>query len=86
VKWLLREKGNLSARLTISGRAGHAAFAGADKASAVLEMSHQILAIEALNDPAKGISANVGMVTGGIGPNTVAEHAEARLDFRFQPA
>lgn len=76
-------KGNLSARLTIRGRAGHAAFAGADKASAVTEMAHKILAIEALNDPAAGLSANVGTVTGGIGPNTVAAQAQARLDFRF---
>jgi len=76
-------KGNLSARLTVNGRAGHAAFAGADKASAILEMAHKTLAIEALNDPQKGIAANVGTVTGGIGPNTVAEHAEALLDFRF---
>ncbi len=77
-------KGNLSARLTVKGRAGHAAFAGADKASAILEMAHKTLAIEALNDPDRGISANVGTVTAGIGPNTVAEHAEARLDFRFK--
>ena len=76
-------KGNLSSRLTVNGRAGHAAFAGADKASAILEMAHKTLAIEALNDPAKGISANVGTVAGGIGPNTVPEHAVARLDFRF---
>jgi glutamate carboxypeptidase len=76
-------KGNLSARLTVAGRAGHAAFAGADKSSAILEMAHKTLAIEALNDPDRGISANVGTVAGGIGPNTVAAHAEARLDLRF---
>jgi glutamate carboxypeptidase len=76
-------KGNLSARLTVAGRAGHAAFAGPDKTSAVVEMAHKILAIEALNDPAAGILANVGTVSGGIGPNTVAERAEALLDFRF---
>jgi glutamate carboxypeptidase len=76
-------KGNLSAWLTVTGRAEHAAFAGVGKASAILEMAHKTLAIEALNDPRKGISANVGTVAGGIGPNTVAEHAEARLDFRF---
>ena len=76
-------KGNLSARLVVKGRAGHAAFAGADKTSAIVEMAHKILAIEALNDPGMGLSANVGQVSGGIGPNTVAEHAEARLDFRF---
>jgi glutamate carboxypeptidase len=76
-------KGNLSARLDITGRAGHAAFAGADKTSAIVEMAHKILAIEALNDPTQGLSANVGTVAGGIGPNTVPGHAEARLDFRF---
>ncbi|HSO20348.1 MAG TPA: M20/M25/M40 family metallo-hydrolase, partial [Desulfosarcina sp.] len=61
-------KGNLSARLTVNGRAGHAAFAGRDKASAILEMAHKIVAIEALNDPSAGISANAGTVSGGIGP------------------
>jgi glutamate carboxypeptidase len=76
-------KGNLSARLTVNGRAGHAAFAGADKSSAILEMAHKTVAIEALNEPDKGISANVGTVVGGLGPNTVAAHAEARLDLRF---
>jgi len=76
-------KGNLSARLTVNGRSGHAAIAGADKASAIVEMAHKTLAIEALNQPENGILANVGTVTGGIGPNTVAAHAEARLDFRF---
>lgn len=76
-------KGNLSARLTVAGRSGHAAFAGPDKASAIVEMAHKVLAIENLNDPAAGILANVGTVSGGIGPNTVAERAEALLDFRF---
>ena len=76
-------KGNLRARLTIKGKAGHAAFAGTDKASAVLELAHKTLAIEAMNAPDKGVSANVGTITGGIGPNTVADHAEANLDFRF---
>ena len=80
---VIARKGNLSARLTIIGQSGHAAFAGDDKASAILELAHKTLAIEALNDPDRGISANVGTVAGGIGPNTVADHAEARLDFRF---
>ncbi|WDP93060.1 MAG: M20 family metallopeptidase [Desulfobacter sp.] len=76
-------KGNLSAELTLTGKAGHAAFAGADKASAILEFAHKAIAIEAMNRPEKGISANVGTISGGIGPNTVPDHATARLDFRF---
>ena len=76
-------KGNLSIKLTVRGRAGHAAFAGPDKASAVLELARKTIEFESLNDPKKGISANVGIVTGGIGANTVAENAVARIDFRF---
>ncbi len=76
-------KGNFSARVSIFGKAGHAAFAGKDKASAILEMAHKTLAIEGLNAPKKGISANVGTIQGGIGPNTVADCANAAMDFRF---
>lgn len=76
-------KGNRSFRLTYTGRAGHAAAAGADKASAVLALARHTIALEALNDPDAGISVNVGKITGGIGPNTVAERAEARVDLRF---
>jgi glutamate carboxypeptidase len=76
-------KGNLSLKLSIKGKAGHAAFAGKEKASAVLELAHKIIAFESLNDLDRGISVNVGKVSGGIGPNTVADHAMARIDFRF---
>jgi glutamate carboxypeptidase len=76
-------KGNLSLKLSIKGKAGHAAFAGKEKASAVLELAHKIIAFESLNDPDRGITVNVGKVNGGIGPNTVADHALARIDFRF---
>ena len=76
-------KGNISLELSVQGQAGHAAFAGKDKGSAILELAHKTLAIEALNDPDCGISANVGTVRGGIGPNTVPEHASAKIDFRF---
>jgi len=76
-------KGNVSAELKITGEAGHAAFAGINKASAILELAHKTIAIEALNAPEQGISANVGTVEGGIGPNTIPQHASARIDFRF---
>ena len=76
-------KGNLSLELKVKGRAGHAAFAGKDKASAIVELAHKIIEFESLNDPDRGISVNVGRVDGGIGPNTVPEHASARIDFRF---
>jgi glutamate carboxypeptidase len=76
-------KGNLSITLTVKGQAGHAAFAGPDKGSAILELARKTIAFESLNEPEKGLSANVGIVEGGIGSNTVAETAVAKVDFRF---
>ena len=76
-------KGNLSLKLNIFGKAGHAAFAGQDKASAILELAYKTIDFESLNDFEKGITVNVGKVKGGVGPNTVPEHATARIDFRF---
>jgi glutamate carboxypeptidase len=76
-------KGSLSFLLTVTGRAGHAAFAGKEKASAILELAHKTIALENLNDVGNGLSVNVGKITGGIGANTVAENARARVDCRF---
>jgi len=76
-------KGNMTVCLGVEGEAGHAAFAGLKKASAILELAHKTIAIEKLNDPQRGISANVGTIEGGIGSNTIAQHAKAFIDFRY---
>ena len=76
-------KGNRSFQLVCTGSASHAAAAGTEKASAIEALAHHILSFEALNDPHRGITVNVGRITGGIGPNTVAEIADARIDMRF---
>ena len=76
-------KGNLSIEIQITGEAGHAAFAPANKRSAILEMAHKIIELEALNSPDRGITVNVGKVDGGIGPNTVPELSTALIDFRY---
>ena len=76
-------KGSLRMQMTIAGKAGHAAFAGENKVSAILELAHKIIDIEAMNYPEHGMSANVGTVSGGIGTNTVPDKAVADLDFRF---
>ncbi len=76
-------RGKRGYHLEVHGRAGHAAFAGKNKASAIIEIARKILAMEALNDPESGLVVNVGTVQGGIGPNTVAEHAAAEIDTRY---
>jgi glutamate carboxypeptidase len=75
-------KGKSGYKLIISGQSGHAAQAGSDKPSAILELAHKIIELEALNDPPR-ISLNVGTVKGGIGPNTVPGQAEALIDIRY---
>ena len=76
-------KGRIGIKLETRGRAGHAAFAGKDKASAILELAHKIIELERLNNPASGMTVNVGRVNGGTGPNSVAESAWALVDVRF---
>jgi glutamate carboxypeptidase len=74
-------KGKLGFRLDATGCAGHAGNALESKASAVLELAYKTISLEALNDP-PAMTVNVGRVEGGIGPNTVSEHATALVDAR----
>ncbi len=76
-------KGKAGYLLSVKGRAGHAAFAGADKASAILELAYKVIALEQLNDARRKIVVNVGVIKGGIGANTVADSAVAEIDMRF---
>jgi glutamate carboxypeptidase len=52
--------------------------------SATEAMAHRIIRLHALNDPARSVNVNVGMVRGGISPNTVAGTVEASVSFRFE--
>lgn len=68
---------------------GTAAHAGLDPergVSAVLEISHQIQHLFELNDPARGVTVNVGRVDGGLRPNVVAPEARAEIDARVPTA
>ena len=76
-------KGQVCYLLAVKGQAGHAAFAGPEKASAILELAHKIITLERLNDSERKIVVNVGVIRGGIGPNTVADSAVAEIDTRF---
>jgi glutamate carboxypeptidase len=68
--------------LTVTGRASHAGTARAEGVSAIEELAHQILALNALTDDDAGTSVNVGVVSGGTSENVVAAQAEARIDVR----
>jgi glutamate carboxypeptidase len=76
-------KGRVGLKIEVRGQAGHAAFAGNGKASAILELAHKIIELEKLNSCIPGLTVNVGQIHGGIGPNSVAESAWAMVDVRF---
>jgi glutamate carboxypeptidase len=69
-------------RLTVTGRPAHAGTHRYEGVSAVEELAHQVLALHGLNDDARGVSVNVGVVRGGTAENVVAAKAEADIDVR----
>ncbi len=68
--------------ITVHGKAAHAGLDPDGGASAILELSHVIQKLFAMNDAGKGVSINVGTVDGGIQPNVIAPHSSAVVDVR----
>lgn len=68
--------------LTIGGRAAHAGLEPEAGVSAILELSHQVQRLFALNDRGRGVTVNVGTIDGGRRPNVVAPVARAIVDVR----
>jgi glutamate carboxypeptidase len=68
--------------LTITGRAAHAGTSPEEGASAILELSHQIQRLFALNDAERGITVNVGTIAGGTKSNVIAAEVRACIDVR----
>ena len=68
--------------LTVHGVAAHAGLDPGKGASAIHELAAQIALIERFQDLPRGISVNVGIVSGGSRPNVVAGEARATIDVR----
>jgi glutamate carboxypeptidase len=68
--------------VTVYGKAAHAGLDPEGGASAILELSHVIQKLFALNDPDTGVTVNVGTIDGGIQPNVVAPHSTCVIDVR----
>ena len=76
-------KGGANFTIDVTGRAAHAGMNHADGASAIETLARKIQALHALTDYDAGITANVGLVSGGMSSNTVAPSAQGKLDVRF---
>jgi glutamate carboxypeptidase len=76
-------KGGTFMRLAITGKAAHSGANFKDGISAIEELARKITALHALTDLSKGITVNVGTVTGGQTVNTVAPSAGCEVDLRY---
>lgn len=66
----------------VIGRAAHAGLDPGKGVSAILELTHVVQALFAMNDAEQGITVNVGTIDGGLRPNVVAPEARAEADVR----
>lgn len=68
--------------LAVTGAAAHSGGNFEDGASAVVELAHQVLAIDAMVDLERGITTNVAPISGGTRPNVIAQEAACEIDLR----
>lgn len=78
----LGRKGGGKYTLSITGQASHAGVAPENGISAILELGHKIVKLHELNE-IEDVNVNVGVISGGTSPNTIAPNAEAEIDLRF---
>jgi len=65
-----------------TGVPAHSGSRHRDGHSAIDEMARQVLAIAAMTDYSRGITTNVGKISGGTAPNVVAEQCRVSIDLR----
>lgn len=76
-------KGGVFFEMEVFGKAAHSGANFQDGASAIAEMGHKILALHELTDMDRGVTVNVGLVSGGQSVNTVAPYAKCGIDLRI---
>ena len=75
-------KGVLHVDITVHGQPAHAGSRHQDGRSAVRELAHQIIMLEDLTDYERGVTANVGLMSGGSFINVVPARSEAKVCIR----
>lgn len=69
-------------QMVVHGVSAHAGIDPGKGASAIHELARQIVALVALQDAARGVTLNVGVIEGGTRTNVVAAEARADIDVR----
>lgn len=70
--------------ITVRGKSAHSGMDHGQGVNAIVGLSHLIIALAALTDPAKGTTVNVGVVKGGTKRNVVPDEARCEVDVRVQ--
>lgn len=65
------------------GRAAHAGLDPRKGVNAIVELSHQVARLAAMNDYERGVTISVGLMNGGTALNVVPAEATAKADVRF---
>lgn len=81
---ITRRKGVGSMTVVAHGKAAHAGNNHKDGVNALWAIAKFIDGAQHLTDYARGVTVNVGQLTGGTSKNTVPERAECALDLRYQ--
>jgi glutamate carboxypeptidase len=68
--------------ITVAGKAAHAGLDPKGGVSAILEMSHLVQALHAMTDLDRGLTVNVGVISGGTRSNVIAAEAVCEVDVR----
>ncbi len=68
--------------LDVEGKAAHAGVAPQQGRNAIVELAHQVLKLEDLQDLPAGTTINVGVIRGGTTTNVVPARASAEIDVR----
>ena len=73
-------------QVTVRGRSAHAGINPSAGVNAISELARQILRIEKLARPQRGLTINVDVILGGTRVNVIPELAVARVDVRVPTA
>jgi len=82
-KIITSRKGTGGMTATAHGKAAHAGANHKDGANALWAMARFVDRAQGLTDYERGVTLNVGKITGGQGKNTVPDRGDAEIDLRF---
>ena len=79
-----KRKGGIFCHCSVSGVAAHSGGAFEEGRSAIEELARKIQSLHALTELDRGITINVGLISGGQSVNTFAAEANCDIDIRYR--